>query len=107
MGKKMQKGERSKERVVSATKLYKRSKRQKRCKKGLPNFGRCGIILERQGPPERMTSDRLRSKKIGPLRFTSCPLKSFQASEKKCLTNDHKRDKIIKLSAARLRRTGP
>ena len=82
MGKKMQKGERSKERVVSATKLYKRSKRQKRCKKGLPNFGRYGIILERQGPPERMTSDRLRSKKIGPLRFTSCPLKSFQASEK-------------------------
>ena len=103
----MQKGEWSKGDVISAIKLYKRSKRRKRGKKGLPNFGRYGIILERQGPPERMTSDRLRSKKIGPLRFISCPLKSFQASEKKCLTNNHKRDKIIKLSAARLRRTGP
>ena len=82
-------------------------KLKKDAKKVLTGAQGCGIILERQGPPERMTSDRLRSKKIGPLRFTSCPLKSFQASEKKCLTNDHKRDKIIKLSAARLRRTGP
>ena len=40
----MQKGEWSKEDVISATKLYKKSKRQKRGKKGLPNFGRYGII---------------------------------------------------------------
>ena len=32
-------------------------KTQKRCKKVLTEGWGCGIILERQGPPERMTSE--------------------------------------------------
>ena len=35
---------------------------QKNCEKVLTEGGRCGIILERQGPPERMTSESGRSK---------------------------------------------
>ncbi len=37
-------------------------KTQKRCKKVLTEGWGCGIILERQGPPERMTSESGRSK---------------------------------------------
>ncbi|MBO1302432.1 hypothetical protein J3353_05325 [Faecalibacterium sp. Marseille-Q4137] len=38
-------------------------KTQKRCKKVLTEGRGCGIILERQGPPERMTSESGRSKR--------------------------------------------
>ena len=60
----MQKGEVIKRECDFCNKTVQKSK-GKKGQKGLPNFGRYGIILERQGPPERMTSDRLRSKKIG------------------------------------------
>ena len=40
---------------------------QKRCKKVLTEGWGCGIILERQGPPERMTSESGRSKAKEPI----------------------------------------
>ena len=42
-------------------------KTQKRCKKVLTEGWGCGIILERQGPPERMTSESGRSKAKEPI----------------------------------------
>ena len=42
-------------------------KTQKRCKKVLTEGRGCGIILERQGPPERMTSESGRSKAKEPI----------------------------------------
>ena len=41
---------------------------EKRCQKVLTEGWGCGIILERQGPPERMTSESGRSKAKEPMR---------------------------------------
>ena len=40
---------------------------EKRCQKVLTEGRGCGIILERQGPPERMTSESGRSKAKEPI----------------------------------------
>ncbi|MBS7104984.1 MAG: hypothetical protein KH108_10985 [Faecalibacterium prausnitzii] len=40
---------------------------EKRCQKVLTEGWGCGIILERQGPPERMTSESGRSKAKEPI----------------------------------------
>ena len=86
-------------------------KGQKRWKKGLPNGTGCGIILERQGPPERMTSERRRKRKgrtnVRTLKSEITSSQKPKSFWKKCLTKNRFCDKIIKLSAERLRRTGP
>ena len=64
-----------------------------------------GIILERQGPPERMTSESGRSKakrtNMDTLKNEPQVRKDRKASEKKCLTKNHFCGKIIKSSAAK------
>ena len=84
-----------------------RKKERKRWKKNLPKAGGCGIILKRQGPPERMTSGKRRKRKG---RTNVRTLKSEIASSqrpksfwKKCLTKNHNCDKIIKSPVERRR----
>ena len=48
--------------LPGSTHFAKYRKTQKRCQKVLTEGWGCGIILERQGPPERMTSESGRSK---------------------------------------------
>ena len=63
-------------------------KTQKRCKKVLTEGWGCGIILERQGPPERMTSESGRSKAKEPIwirRKTSHKFSKIEKLPKKVL----------------------
>ena len=53
--------ENSSKKLVKKPNTQKRAKKMK--KKGLPKAERCGIILKRQGLPERMTSERRRKRK--------------------------------------------
>ena len=59
---------------------------EKRCQKVLTEGWGCGIILERQGPPERMTSESGRSKakrtNMDPLKNEPQVRKDRKASEK-------------------------
>ena len=73
---------------------------EKRCQKVLTEGWGCGIILERQGPPERMTSESGRSKakrtNMDTLKNEPQVRKDRKASEKKYLTKNHFCGKIIK-----------
>ena len=99
--------------------LYTNAKKaQKTLKKSLPNPLECGTICERQALRQRMTSEAsARSLWKEPIDVQKHQLtlrcwerskfRTFKSLEKKNLTKNHFCGKIIKSSAARLRRTGP
>ena len=57
-------------------------KTQKRCKKVLTEAQGCGIILERQGSPERMTSESGGSKAKEPIWIRRKTNHKFEKTEK-------------------------
>ncbi len=57
-------------------------KTQKRCKKVLTEGWGCGIILERQGPPERMTSESAEAKRKNQYGYVEKTSHMFERIEK-------------------------